>query len=268
MEVRISVPVTTHNQFEPKMRVLTGQFQDLGNVISTKNWCPVVFKNNYRLKENFLEATAIVLDIDEGWDLEDAINQLTDYNLNFIVGTTRHHRLPKTTAAGIEKPACDRFRVVIETAGSCTSLETFEYTMKILSQIFPTDSAVANPAQPYKPCEIYKVYLGGNLFQWAKKPESVKKQELRIKEQQTKRIMRHRAEGTIPNWIKEKIQNGVKPPLSRHRTCYRIGLELTKLGYLEKEIVQAILTGPLKHIGADHVERAVRNGAEKIIGKT
>jgi len=272
VEVRISVSseadpnkdYSHHNLFVPK----TGNFSDLHRVILHRMWSPVVFKmngqENNRLKINFESSQLIVLDIDTGWEISDAKTFLDDYGLSYIIGTTKSHGIEKITESGSVQPACDRFRVILPTDSICTDPKIFEYTMEKMTELIPTDLCVKNISQPFKPCkEIYAHNFDGVCMGWEEKPLAVIEAERKRKERQLQKLEKYRESGNIPFWIIEKIKRGVKAPLSRNRTCYSIGLELTKLGYSESEIVKAILTGPLKAIGVENVERAVRNGSQK-----
>lgn len=83
----------------------TYDFKTLAFVITKQVWAGALFKEiehprknklvPYRNKENFLQKATIELDYDDGLELSEAMSALAPYK--HIIGTTKSHRLQKTT---------------------------------------------------------------------------------------------------------------------------------------------------------------------------
>ena len=266
MEVKISV--SRKNSFVGKdhthFNTATGLFQSLEKVMTTRTWSPILWKEGHRKKLNFLQAQLIALDFDSGvWTLEHAKEFFLDYQMNVIIGTTKSHQKEKTTSTGAVLPSCDRFRVIVGTSEPCTSLENYEHTMSEIMKKIPCDKSCKDGARFFYPCkDIVLVSEGGNNFSWEEKSEEQKKAEKKKQELMDARAIKMAEQGTIPKFIYDAVRKGVGQDESRHRMSYRIGAELSKIGYGEDEICRFILTGPIAAIGEQDVRRAVRNGIQ------
>lgn len=78
----------------------------LARLVTEYDWSHSIFRENYRNASNFTQANLIALDIDEGCSIDEAQNLFKD--LKHIIVTSRNHQKPKDN-----KPACDRFRVIL-----------------------------------------------------------------------------------------------------------------------------------------------------------
>lgn len=94
------------------------------------NYSPSEFKDGYRTSENYIDGNnIIVLDIDDGWTIEQAQHFLYKEGLKSLICTTKSHQVTKG-----EKPACDRFRILIPVLSPFRGTkEQFSY---MSSQIF------------------------------------------------------------------------------------------------------------------------------------
>jgi hypothetical protein len=84
---------------------------ELGKFITENDWSPMLFKNSYRINENFQSTAILALDIDKDCTLEQGLELFKDYK--HVIGTTRNHQKIKNPGTKSEKPACDRFRVLL-----------------------------------------------------------------------------------------------------------------------------------------------------------
>ena len=242
--------------YDPSLRdyksftVKRGAFASIPKFLCREVWSPLVWRNGLRSKINFEEASLVGLDFDNGvWTLKTAINFFDDLGVPVIVGTTKSHQKEKDG-----KPPCDRYRVIL-LAERTTSLADYEYSMRQLMEHVPCDKSCKDGARYFAPCkEIAFVQLEGTPRYWLKalppKP----------------RTLQAYRPGEMPWWIRDWINNGV-PHGERHVTCYKVGAELTRIGYPSEEIIQKIMRGPLASIGADDVMRAVENGVAAALGE-
>jgi len=82
----------------------------------------------YRKKENFLATNIVGLDIDDGITMESAINRLKELDYPAVVLPTKSHQIKKN-----DKPAMDRFRVLIPVSGLISSPPEYKLTCEKLS---------------------------------------------------------------------------------------------------------------------------------------
>jgi hypothetical protein len=273
MRIGISISKAAIGDFDPShhnhFKLGAGEFQNLEKVMLERTWSGIQWKDCYRTKANFLQASIIALDFDSGaWSLKDAQDFCNDYSLIHIIGTTKSHQIDKITKAGTVQPACDRFRLIMSTEQVCTNLHDYEFTMQEFMQKMPCDKSCKDGGRYFFPCkEIVSSLFKGSMFCWQQKPEIKRQAERRKRELESLETKLHREKGTVPFRIKKLITEGPGPNGSRHQACYIVGAELAKIGYREQEIVSCILQsqGTLKEIGEPDVQRAVRNGAEKAV---
>lgn len=227
----------------------TGPFENIKNFVLTRPWSPIVFRDGVRKKTNFLSSSLIALDFDSGeWTLDDAVKFSTERRHAALIATTKSHRKVKGSL-----PACDRFRVII-LALETTSLSDFEHTMKQYMVDTPCDKSCKDGARFYYPCKEIYATLEGTPAKWlAAKPKHTPERPRVVDAYCV-------ASGEMPWWVRDWINNGVEDGV-RHHTCYKIGAELTRIGYPLDNILTKVLRGPLAAIGACDVERAVTNGA-------
>lgn len=126
----------------------------LGAIACRYTWSPIVFKDQYRNKINFLYSEFTAFDVDnnghEQYPLGQAIVDWMDSEV--IIATTKSHQLPKTTANTTYPPA-DRFRIITRWARRIESLEEYEYNMRrIVKHNEHFDGSCVDGARPFYPC--------------------------------------------------------------------------------------------------------------------
>ncbi len=90
----------------------------LAAVVSTCDWCPGVFSDGHRHKSSFAHSDLIVFDVDDGLTADEAQKRLDAAELSYLLLLSKSHGIPKG-----DKPACDRFRIVLPAERRITSLE-------------------------------------------------------------------------------------------------------------------------------------------------
>jgi len=114
---------------------------EVAAIITEQNWCPAIFKDDYRKKDNFVQAHYIGLDVDEFITIDEAKAYFKDFA--HIIQPSKSHQIAKGN-----KPAQDRFRVVLELAEPITSHDAWLTTMQQLFLLFPfIDLAAMDPAR-------------------------------------------------------------------------------------------------------------------------
>ncbi len=142
-------------------------FENIHRVVSSdyRTYSAGFFKDNYAKNENWLGQEMLILDIDDGLPMVDAMELFKDYKT--MIHTSASHQKDK----GGNK--CDRYRVMIPTKNPITcTVKEYTDTMKYISKkVFPfIDDKCVDPARIYFGhfgCEIY--YLDGkNTFDFNK----------------------------------------------------------------------------------------------------
>jgi hypothetical protein len=86
-------------------------FSELPALVNNKdNYSPSIFRDYYRDTSHFIGGNnCIVLDIDDGWSIPEAMDFLNSENLRAFVTTTKSHQQDKNGKV------CDRFRIFLPT---------------------------------------------------------------------------------------------------------------------------------------------------------
>lgn len=240
-----------------------GNLKDLTFYVENYVCSPIIYKNDLRLKENFLSAGWIGLDIDSNVSLSEAISMLKEWQATCIVGTTQNHQKIKYTKSMTEIPACDRFRILIEMSSSCTDLELFEFNVSAWIKAFKADASAKDGARLFKPCTV--VFSQEAYPQdWIPFPKNYRTVAERRAVQFQSEINLHKQNGSLPRWVLDIQKNGVPPggngQKGRHHACYRVGAYLAELDYSATDIGDFLCAGPLKEIGEANVRRQVQCG--------
>ena len=194
----------------------------LSEIISQYVWSPILWKDGYRRKANFICARFMVLDFDDGFiSLETAVQQFKE--CIHIIGTTKSHQKEKSG-----KPACDRFRVVLMWEKPITTCSTYEYNMSRAAHINGADLQACNGAMRFKPCvDIVSVSNHGKVFA-VKIPPKVR---------QRNNSQRYQIRG-LSNKTECFLKYGVDD--KRNCTAFQAALDMVRHDWTEEQIRQAI----------------------------
>jgi hypothetical protein len=125
---------------------------DLPDVICHFHWSQFAFNNELRAKANFRSTNLFVMDVDDGLSLEDATVLLQPYK--HIIATSKSHQKVKNQGKASEKPACDRFRVVLFLSAPIVDEPTYTATWFAMQDQFPfNDPATKDTARFYFKCQ-------------------------------------------------------------------------------------------------------------------
>lgn len=183
-------------------------------------WSPVVWRDGYRKKVNFLCADLLVLDFDDGeMTLAEAVeNYFCDYV--HIIGTTKSHQVEKS-----DKPPCDRFRVVIPFEKRIRDLYTYEHQLRAARRNYPIDGGCKDGGRYFAQCkEIVSVNTEGEVWNIVAPPP---------KRKSTPRAIKYLKNGVIPPKAREIFEHGLMPGM-RNDSFFMLGLYLKELYPPEK----------------------------------
>ncbi len=123
----------------------------LAEFVCQNDWSQGIFKNNHRSIANFISASIIALDIDNDRDekctLEEAKDKYASYQ--HIIATSRNHQRVKNEGQSNEKPAVDRFRVILFLDRVITDAATYKETWLDLERKFPFIDPAAKDASRF-----------------------------------------------------------------------------------------------------------------------
>lgn len=219
-----------------------------------KNWCwtPVILKEGKRLNSNFEYAGWGALDFDNGeYTLDEAMKDWCD--TVSIIGTTKSHGERKN---GI---IADRFRIVFLWDRIITHSNDYRFNLKKLINKYGADPACSDPARFFYPCkDIIQITTDG-----FKQPVETTNKSKFTQEEIDEKYEAYKAQGIIPDWIKGLLRYG-GPIGERNKSCFRLGLYLTKLGYEENEIIAMIKASQIdkRNFSEEELRRAVSNGVK------
>lgn len=244
----------SHKQFT-KMKCET--LADFARAITESVWSPILWRNDTRLKSEFLSCKYAALDFDNGaWSLADAEIWCKARGLGGIIGTSKSHGIAKSG-----KPACDRFRLVIAFASVIVDREVYESNMRGLTKQLPCDAACVDAARFFYPCKaIVWRGLGGRLPVAEAEERVLPKADER--RQLTGRMTWAYEHNVWPVWMQSLMAFGCEVG-DRHRQVYRIAANFALSGMPDDEIVARIMKSPLGALGGEEVDRTARDGAAK-----
>lgn len=231
-------------------------------------WSPIVWEEGRRKKANFKSCDYLALDVDEGWPIEKMQDWLAGMKYLSIIGTTKSHQKEKKTAAGVVKPPCDRYRVVIPFERTIVGQDEYEFNMEeIVSSLEPADESCKDAGRLFFPCkEIVHVNSSPELRCFPVREVTAEWTEKKNKQKEPSQfevLYLNTSLRVVAPEVKWVLRHGPPPGESRHKWCYIIGARLASVGYSSAETINKIMASPLAEIGHEDIERAVINGRER-----
>ena len=208
---------------------INNDIDHVANVISSYDWCPMVFNSGIRLAENFYSADWIALDFDDpGTTLNEAREIFRDYQ--GIIGTTRNHQKPKEKRGVMV--VCDRFRVVLRLSSTVYSSETFKSTVKSYQLRYKTDASAVDAARFFFHCFSVEILRGEKTVSHII-PQKPSKKSTPINYRKPMCLSRE-----TQMYLSTGYDTGC-----RHESAKRAAIELARYGYGEDYIANAIKIG-------------------------
>lgn len=237
------------------------KFSALSQVILHHTWSPHIWRDGRRAGKNWQKANFIALDFDSGFPLQETITICQTEGLTFLIGTTKSHQVEKISPSGKVSPPLDRYRLLIATEGSCNDAETYRNTLDYFAMFMPIDESCKDLARYFFPCKEIVAFGGSQLQPWLVVDDQERARRKKLYEEYEERLRENRGSGIVPSWILHELK-AEHMIGTRHKLCYRIGAELSKLGFEESYIEQLVMSSSLNAIGGEDVRRAVRNGID------
>ncbi len=143
------------------------QVTDLQNILKRCNYSNLIWRNEYRVSANFESANVIIIDIDNGMLLTEAIKHLRDNKLNYAIITTKSHTETK-----------HRFRVILFIDRPIISCEDYKRIVNDIRQAhFPKwDTNTLDLARFYfySPSDaFFDIWLDGNNYKVDTNPSTL-----------------------------------------------------------------------------------------------
>lgn len=238
----------------------TPTINDLCRAVCDHTWSPIVFKNDYRKGENFLSASYLVLDFDEGLTIDEFKQWASDKGYKYILGASRNHQVDKITKSGAVKPACDRFRVIMPFERTIENRWEYVDCMRAVMAepvLENTDPACKDAARFFFPCQrILEVNGAGKTFPILK-PE-IKQSEIARASVEKHEI--YRDHGVMGIREIKILRRGYTEQGRGNPTILRLARNLTLQGFSEERIREELIKAGFDKASA--WERAMERGIE------
>ena len=217
---------------------------DLRVNIFDYDWSPSVFHNNYRTKKNFISTDLLVLDVDFGRNLEDALELFSKYK--FIIATTKSHQVEKNGVV------CDRYRVILFLENPITDIATYDATWQSIYNKFPfIDRACKDVSRFFYKCI-------GNFYH---KEEGELVKIVKAEPKKYDNTIKDMRGFYPPSYLYAK--NWGVPAGRRNDTVFRISCELFRCGYIEDEIVELI--NAITDLPEYEITRTVKSAGQAVL---
>lgn len=231
--MQVSIMENTKDNFVPKT---VTDLNDLASIIKRHTYSLGLFDKNYRSNASFRGAKFIGLDFDGGLSLKHALAEFKDASC--IIGTTRNHQKVKDG-----KPACDRFRVILELSETITTAEDLKATALALLQKYPqADKACSDAARMFFPCEsieyINKSAKTQRVFRYNKTVSDIKKGETL-----DKLVKGHLSKNTL-NFIASGAPEG-----EWNSRLFKAAVDCMEQGYTQSETIEVLRKATLSYEG-------------------
>jgi len=169
----------------------------MAGLIAASVWSNILWAGGHRREENFLSSYYCVFDYDDGLTIDKALELFSKYQ--FILGTTKSHQIDK----GKNKPACDRFRVVVPWQKPIAKIDVYRFNIKKAIAHFKSDPVAYDGARLWQPCKkIVASSYEGKLMpvQW-ELPDEDKSENLNQKFEDVKKY--YEETNSVPAYVRD-----------------------------------------------------------------
>lgn len=215
----------------------------LARLVIENDWSHSIFRENYRNASNFSQANLVALDVDEGCSIDEAKNLFKD--LRHIIVTSRNHQKPKDN-----KPACDRFRIILPLENPITEASIYTATWNELFKKYPfIDRSCKDTSRFwYKGTEIISINHLGVCFTPAAPAPSANVGRYPVGENK----------GVIARSTQNMINGAPPKPGSRNTSLFKAALDCRQQGYSYEDTVR-MLSGK-STLSQEEEERTIKSG--------
>ena len=217
-------------------------------------WSDCLWREGKRAESNFLFSDYCVLDVDGGYDLQSAIDELCD--TAHIIATTKSHSEHE-----------HRFRIILPWQSRISSVDVYRFNVERLIKKYDADPAGIDGARFFWPCKEVKsvVEEADSMFLEEVKPlpEGYKSLSEKARIQMELHRSYHNA-ATLHPWIRHALSMGCQDG-ERNTTIYSLAKALTYYGWSFEKILDAILKSPVPLPSAPRkeIENAIKSGMKK-----
>jgi len=216
----------------------------IAETILQKAWSPIIFKDGIRKASNFISASWLVLDFDDGeMTLGQAQQEFKDHTC--IIGTTMSH---------IDE--AHRFRVALKFTMPCTDRDDYIFTLKNAIKYYPADRQCADAGRFFFPCkDLYHIEEWGCSADILEDKNKFLKDVLIKRKPVKDRELPHRIQHLLDNkWVEGE----------RNNTAFKVAIAMMERGYTKLEAMEAIcLNNNFSMRESDNVIKS----AAKILGQ-
>lgn len=219
--------------------------------VTTQFNTPIVWSYGVRKEYNFQLSNFLVLDVDDGPSLNEAVQSFAEYS--HIIGTTKSHQ--KTKANKIR----DRYRVFLLTDRKLEKAPIYKYNNELIARQYGGDLQAVGAHMGFMPLrEIISVGDEKKLWPVVEPPPVVIRRE-NYTPNPTYRVSRQ-----IPRYLEHYLESGA-PEGERNITCFKVASGLARAGFYEDEIVGIILSSRIPVDRSDRVQREIRSAVRNAI---
>jgi len=213
--IRISVSEGSLTKFEG-YEVTLDQLKD---VITKKRWSPSLFHHNHRNLVNFKSSDLLVLDVDDGPLLEEAMICFKDYW--HIIGTTKSHQKEK------KGKICDRYRVILKLNFPTNCKDSLKATAQVWRGM--ADPAAMEAARFFEPCtEVVSFSFDGQLVELQRPAPKPERQQ---------NLTSHDFKGDLSYHTLKFLSQGAVPG-TWNTSLYKAAIDCHQNGYSEDEVIE------------------------------
>lgn len=152
---------------EVKGVVTVNTLAELADLITNQDtefaFSPTIFSTPQRNLASFSSVDVLMLDYDSKGTLEQAIEAFKATGLTFIAGTTINHQKAKAN-----KPAVDRYRIIVPTSEPITNASLMQYNLEQLATFtwpFYDNAALTDSSRAYLACKEIAYIHEGKLWE-------------------------------------------------------------------------------------------------------
>lgn len=209
-------------------------FKDISRYALASMWSPILFKDNYRKKINFISSEWCVLDIDGGVTLIECCKILQRHRIKSVVLSTENHQKLKN------EKICDRMRVVMRWDRIIADVNVYEFNYGLWNNLFKGDKSTAEGARHFKASGRLLAAFDGDLL--AVKPVVKKNDFNKWKELEKLDYLEKK---TLPPMVKDFVEYGILPGSGRQDSFFKAACSLRAIGVEESEARKILRSAPI-----------------------
>lgn len=209
-------------------------FKDISRYALASMWSPILFKDNYRKKINFISSEWCALDIDDGVTFVECCDILQRYKIKSVVLSTENHQKLKNGKI------CDRMRVIMRWDRVITDVNVYEFNYRNWNNLFKGDKSTVEGSRQFKASGKILAVFDGNLLavnSVVKKVDFNKWKEFEKLDYREKKI--------LPPMVKDFVECGILPGSGRQDSFFKAACSLRSIGMAENEARQILRQAPI-----------------------